>query len=286
VAFVTASYLPELDPDDRLVVEPLERAGVAVAAAVWDDTAVDWASFDLAVVRSTWDYASRRDEFIAWAANVPRLANPADVVAWNTDKRYLGALAGAGVPVVPTVWVEPGQVWTPPDSGQWVVKPTVSNGSRDTGRYECVLPEHRALAAAHVARLQAAGRPVMIQPYVGSVDTYGETALLYVGGEYSHAIRKGPMLTGPDATPGERSGIEVISPRTPSSAERAVAEAALGAVPFPTDQLLYARVDLLDVPAAGPTVIEVELTEPSLFLGTAEGAAQRLADAIIRRLPS
>ena len=102
VALVTCAEVPDLDPDDRLLLHPLAGQGIQVTAAVWDDPAVDWASFDLVVLRSTWDYAARRDEFVAWAAAVPRLANPADVVAWNTDKRYLRELAVAGVPVVPT----------------------------------------------------------------------------------------------------------------------------------------------------------------------------------------
>jgi hypothetical protein len=286
VAFATCAELPGLDPDDQLLLEPLGRAGVAVAGAVWDDPAVDWAAFDLVVLRSTWDYAVRRDQFIAWAAAVPALANTADVVAWNTDKRYLRVLAAAGVPVVPTAWVAPGDGWTPPDSGEWVVKPAVSAGSRDTGRYDCADPALRSLALAHVTRLQAAGRLVMVQPYLGSVDTYGETALLFLGGEYSHAVRKGPMLRGPD--PGE-VGLyvpEEITAREPSAAERTVAQAALGAVPGGADRLLYARVDLLVGASGEPVVVELELTEPSLFLGTSAGATDRMVAAVSRTLRS
>jgi glutathione synthase/RimK-type ligase-like ATP-grasp enzyme len=290
VALATCADLPDLDPDDRLLLAPLAQAGVDATAAVWDDRAVDWAAFDLVVLRNTWDYARRRDEFVAWAASVPKLANPADVVAWNTDKRYLGDLSAAGVPVVPTTWVAPGDGWQPPVDGEWVVKPAVSAGSLDTARY--ALPSQQGLAAAHVARLQEAGRLVMVQPYVPSVDSYGETALLYLGGSYSHAIRKGPMLAGPataTAMGGSDSGVDVlyveeeITARTPSSAERAVAEATLRALPFDPQRLLYARVDLLES-ESGPIVIEVELTEPSLFVGTAPGAPERFAAAIAARV--
>jgi glutathione synthase/RimK-type ligase-like ATP-grasp enzyme len=277
--------LPDLDPDDRLLLEPLEKAGLVATPAVWDDPTVDWAAFDLVVVRNTWDYAARRAEFVAWARRVPRLANPAPVVEWNTDKRYLRHLHAAAVPVVPTTWVEPGEAWTPPEQGEWVVKPAVSAGSRDTGRYDCADASVRALAVEHVARLQAAGRIVMVQPYLGSVDTYGETALIFLAGEYSHAIRKGPMLRGPDAGVPELYVEEHISPRSPSPAERAVADAALSAVPFPPTELLYARVDLLDT-GAGPVVIELELAEPSLFVGTAAGAAERFAAAVSKWLES
>jgi glutathione synthase/RimK-type ligase-like ATP-grasp enzyme len=280
VALATCRALPDLDPDDRLLLEPLSRAGVDSVAAVWDDPSVDWAAFDLVVPRNTWDYALRRDEFVAWARAVPRLANPADVVAWNTDKRYLRMLALDGVPVVPTTWVAPGDAWTPPASGEWVVKPAVSAGSRDTGRYDCVDPSLRALAAAHVGRLQAAGRLVMVQPYLSTVDTYGETGLLFIHGVYSHAIRKGPMLVGPDGGRVELYAQEHITPRKPSAAELSVAEAALRAVPGGGSRLLYARVDMFDG-GGGPVVVEVELTEPSIFFRTAPGSAERFAAAVV-----
>ena len=188
------------------------------------------------------------------------------------------AVMPARVAAVATSWVEPGDAWTPPTEGEWVVKPAVSAGSRDTGRYDCADADLRALAAAHVARLQSAGRLVMVQPYVASVDTYGETGLLYFGGAYSHAIRKGPMLRGPDPAVAELFVTENITAREPTAAERSLAQTTLHAVPGGPD-LLYARVDLLDA-GAGPVVVEVELTEPSLFFGTAAGSAERFAAAI------
>ncbi|GAA1791440.1 hypothetical protein GCM10009682_11810 [Luedemannella flava] len=232
------------------------------------------------MLRSPWDYSRRRDEFVAWAATVPALANPAATVAWNTDKRYLAELAAAGVPVVPTTWLSPGDPVELPADGEWVIKPAVSAGSVDTGRYNLTDPSHRALALSHVARLVEAGRVTMLQPYLPAVDTYGETALLYLGGRYSHAIRKGPMLDGPDLGVEGLYKEEAITPRTPTDAERAVADAVLAAVPGGADHLLYARVDLIPGPDGSPLLVELELTEPSLFLGYADGAADRLATAI------
>jgi glutathione synthase/RimK-type ligase-like ATP-grasp enzyme len=278
VALVTCAELPDLDPDDRLLLAPLAARGISTEPAVWDDPAVDWSAYDLVVLRSTWNYPRRRDEFVAWAGGVPRLANPADVVQWNTDKRYLSALAAAGLPVVPTHWIDRGDAWAMPDTGEWVIKPAVGAGSLDTGRYAASDEAHRPLAAAHVARLQAAGRLVMVQPYLPAVDSAGETSLLFLGGTYSHAIRKGPMLQGPYEGVAGLYKEETITARTPSPAERAVADAVLAAVPF-TD-LLYARVDLIPGPDGQPLLVELELAEPSLFLGTADGAADRFAAAI------
>src|SRR4030095_11870 len=174
VALVTCAEVPDLDPDDRLLLDPLGGTGIAVTAAGWDGAGTDWGACDLVVLRSTWDYAQRRDEFVAWATAVPNLANPADVVVWNTDKRYLRELADAGVPVVHHDWVEPGDAWSMPAEGEWVIKPAVSVGSKDTGRYDAADPEHRALADAHVARLQAGGRLMMVQAYLPPLHSFGE----------------------------------------------------------------------------------------------------------------
>lgn len=281
VALITCRELPDLDGDDRLLLAPLAARGVDATPVVWDDADVEWPAYDLAVLRNPWDYAPRRDEFVRWALSVPRLANPADTVAWNTDKRYLAELAGAGVPVVPTTWLARGDVASLPAAGEWVIKPAVSAGSVDTGRYDLADAGHRALAAAHCARLLDAGRVTMLQPYLPAVDSYGETALLFLGGAFSHAIRKGPMLAGPDLGAAVLFKPEMISPRIPSAAERAVADAVLAAVPG-ASSLLYARVDLIPGPDGDPLLVELELTEPSLFLGYADGAAERLADAIVR----
>jgi hypothetical protein len=282
VALVTCAELPELDEDDRLLRAELERRGVEVRPAVWDDPAVEWDGFDLAVLRSPWDYVQRRDAFLTWARGVPRLRNDADVVAWNTHKGYLRDLAAAGVPVVHTDWIEPGGDFSAPD-GAYVVKPAVSAGSKDTGLYR---PGDERLASGLVSRILDSGRTVMVQPYLDSVATAGETALLFFGDgdgrpRFSHAARKGPMLTGPDRGGDELFVPEEITARQPSADEIEVAEAALAAAP---DGLLYARVDLIRGDDGAPVVVELELAEPSCFLGTSDGAAARFADAITARL--
>lgn len=271
------------------MLAPLAARGVAAEAVVWDDPSVDWSRYDLVVLRSPWDYALRRDEFVAWARAVPALVNPADVVAWNTDKRYLAELSAAGVPTVPTSWVEPGADWVPPaDAGEYVIKPAVSAGSQDTGRYDLADPEHRELAVAHVRRLSAAGRVTMVQPYLTAVDTAGETALLFLAGPdglaFSHAIRKGPMLTGPDRGVAELYREERIDARTATPEQLDTAEKTLAVVPGGTERLLYARVDLIPGPDTSPVLVELELTEPSLFVGHADGAPDRLAASIATHL--
>jgi glutathione synthase/RimK-type ligase-like ATP-grasp enzyme len=277
VALVTCAELPELGEDEPLLLHALRDRGVDAQPEVWDDAAVDWAGYDLVVVRSAWDYSSRRDEFVAWARTVPRLLNPADVIEWNTDKRYLRSVPRA----VSTTFVEPGDRWDPP-AGEYVVKPAVSAGSRDTARYS---PAEESLSREHVAALQAAGRTVMVQPYLGAVDTHGETALLFFDGEYSHAIRKGQMLQPGHAPTGDVIYLEEqISAREPDLAERAAADEVLASLPWPREQLLYARVDLIPDADGSPRLVELELVEPSLFLSYSPGAGQRLAERVLQRL--
>src|SRR5688572_3855516 len=238
VALVTCADLPDLYPDDRSVIGPLAALGVRAEPAVWDDPSVDWSGYDLVVLRSAWDYPTRRADFLAWTRGVPRLANPADVVAWNTDKRYLADLDAAGVPVVPTTWIAPGERWRAPVDGHWVVKPAVGAGSVDTGRYDLSDGSQRSLALALVRRLGVAGRVAMVQPYRAAVDTVGETGLIFVGSDYSHAVRKGAMLSGPAEPVDGLYKLEEFAAREPSAAERAVAGLALAAVPGGADRLL------------------------------------------------
>lgn len=276
VAFATCSSVPDLDDDDLAVVAVLAARGIDVVPAVWDDAAVDWERFDLTVLRSTWDYTDRVEAFVRWAAAVPRLANGFETVSWNVDKRYLADVAAAGVPVVATSYVAPGDPLGELPGGEVVVKPAVSAGSRDTLRLS-----DRARVAEHVEHIHASGRTAMIQPYLGGVDAAGETAVVFLGGTHSHAARKGPLLPlDGDAVQGLYAR-ETMAPRVASPAELEVAHAALDVVPGET---LYARIDLLPGPDEDPVVLEVEVTEPSLFLRLADGAPDRFATAIQHQL--
>jgi hypothetical protein len=276
-----------VDDDEPLLLAALIDAGASAAVADWADPAVDWAGADAVLVRSTWDYAPRRAEFVAWARRVEAvtpLHNPAAVLAWNTDKRYLAELAAAGLPVVPTAWAT-AESGSAAALGAWdgdvVVKPVVSAGARDTARFA---PADRAAAAAFAARILGSGRAVMVQPYLTRLDGEGETGLVYLDGAYSHAFGKGALLAGEPLGPG-LFATETITARTATAAQRAVGDAVLAAVRARMGGVpLYARVDLVPDEDGAPLVLELELTEPSLNLPVAPGAAQRLAAALIARL--
>lgn len=290
VALVSARAARHLDEDLPPLVRALDGVGLDASVADWDDRGVDWAAFRLALLRSTWDYAERLPEFLAWAdrtAAVTELVNPPPVIRWNTDKHYLRELARAGVPVVPTRFVEPGEpaaraveeFLRQEDAAEWVVKPAVGAGSRDAARY--ARGEARA-AYGHVERLLDARRSVLLQPYLDQVDRHGETALIYLAGRFSHAIRKGPLLQRGTAPTEALFAQEQITPRTPAAEELQVGERALAALPFETPA--YARVDLIRSAGGPPCLLELELTEPSLFFAQAPAAAERFALQLSSRL--
>ncbi|MFE0382763.1 RimK family alpha-L-glutamate ligase [Streptomyces bungoensis] len=271
---------PSKDRDLPELVRALRDAGADAEARYWDDPAADWGGYDLVVLRSTWDYSWRATEFGAWVERVSaatRLANPADVVRWNTDKRYLGELAEAGVPTVPTRYLAPGDPADLPGDHEYVIKPTSGAGARFAARYT---PADHDTAVRQVARMHAEGFTAMVQPYVAGIDVSGERALQFFGGRLLHASRKGAVLTPGTPYDADKVAHPDLSPWRPTDAELAVAEKALAAVPGSAG-LLYARVDLVDGADGEPRLMELELVEPNLFLFLHPGSVPRVVEAIL-----
>jgi glutathione synthase/RimK-type ligase-like ATP-grasp enzyme len=290
VALVSARAAHALDQDLPPLVAAFATAGVRAEVADWDDPAVNWGRFDLALLRSAWDYTERLPQFLAWVEHTAArtlLLNPPAVVRWNSDKHYLRDLAERGVPVVPTTFVdadaEPGAVLEAflgrHRCAELVAKPAVGAGSRDARRHA---RSARDEILAHVRPLLAAGRSMMLQPYLEGVDREGETALVFIAGQFSHAIRKGPLLPAGAPSTAGLFAPEEITPRVPGVDELAVAARAATQLPF--GELLYARVDLIRDSAGQPRVLELELTEPSLFFHHVPAAAPRFVAAALERL--
>lgn len=263
------------DPDAPALVVALGDLGIDSRVVAWADETVAWGSFDATVIRSTWDYPMAHAAFLAWARRVPNLINPADVVEWNSDKRYLAALAAAGVPTIPTTYAAAGAAASLPE-GPVVVKPTVAGGSRGAARFEA---DDHDRARAHVDAIVALGLEAMVQPLVASVEMKGETDVVVIDGTVSHAVVKHAPI-GLEAT-AEPTGPVSVTTVDPDADQRSVVAEAMRAIPFDAP-LCYARVDLVEL-ATGPAVIEVELIEPFLFLAEHRDAAGRLAAAIAAR---
>ena len=288
IALVTAVAARDVDEDLAPLEAALREAGADVTIAEWDRPH-DWRRFDIALLRSTWDYPQRLAEFFAWADAVSRqtkLMNPPPVVEWSSDKHYLAHLAAKAVPTVLTKFIEPGEhadekiseLLRRPDIDEFVVKPAVGAGSRDAQRFG---REEQDDAARHALRMLNEKRSVLLQPYLNRVDEHGETALIHFDGEFSHAIRKGPLLKRSAGPTTELFAKETITARVPDAAELRVAARALEALPFEVP--LYARVDLIRDQQGDPVVLELELIEPSLFFPFAAGSAARFAAAVVRR---
>jgi glutathione synthase/RimK-type ligase-like ATP-grasp enzyme len=282
LALATSAALPGLSPDDRHLLHALRRLGVTTEPAVWEDPHYPWDAARACVIRSAWDYAYRRPAFLAWARRVARsvpLWNSADVVEWNTHKQYLVDLAGRGVPTVPTVVLPagtPARLSALLEEHGWsdvILKAAVAQ----TGRYLLRVPGDAVAAGQrHLDRLQP-HEDMLAQPFLPGVTSAGETSIILVEGTFSHAVRKRPA-PGEFRVHDDYGG--TVEPVDPTAAELDVATRAVVAV---RESLLYARVDLVPGPQ-GPLVMELELVEPDLFLGHSGGGAERLAQAIDRRL--
>ncbi len=287
VALVTCAEFPDLHDDDRPLLAALASRGVRAQAARWDDETVDWGSFTLVVVRNTWDYHRRATEMLAWvdrASRASRLVNPPAILRWNAHKGYLRDLEARGVGIVPTAWCargEPADLDAVLASRGWtraVVKPAVSGGAENSMRVDDAT---RAAARALFARIVAGG-DAMVQPYLASVETYGERSLVFLGGAYSHAIRKHALLA-PGAVDRRRQD-EGIPRVEPTPTELDFARRALDAARAITgEDPLYARVDVAPSDEGAPLLMELELLEPSLFFRDGPGSLERFADLLARR---
>jgi hypothetical protein len=233
------------------------------------------------VLRSTWDYYKRLEEFTRWinaTAQVTQLYNPAEIVHWNLDKQYLAQLIAAGIPVMSTTFINSvSDIDEQQLQYDIIIKPTVSAGSNNTARHR----SEPAAARQHIEKVLASGTSVLLQPYQPSIDVNGETSLVYLGGLFSHAFRKGPIFRGTEQTHNGAFIDEEISARTATPAELVLGNQVLAflAQRF-TDQPLYARIDMVTNESGVPEIMEIELTEPSLYLHLDAEAPIRAASVL------
>lgn len=289
IALATCAELPDWEVDDRPLAAALAARGARVATPAWDDPGFDWAACSGCLIRTTWDYMERHGEYLAWADRVDAvtpLHNPPAVVRWNTHKSYLRRLAAHGVDTIPTVWLAAGSAADPAAllaSNGWragFLKPAVGATARETLPFQ---GDGAGLAAAraHLDRLLP-HEDLMLQPFLPAVHDEGELSVVFVDGEPTHAVRKVPRA-GDYRVQDDFGAHDEPHPPTPrllAPARRALAAAEdlLG------QRLLYARADFLRDPGGRLLLSELELVEPSMFFRHAPQAADRLAEALLRRL--
>lgn len=283
IAIATCTGYADLKVDDELLRKDLEERGCEVAPVVWSERRTDWDDFDLCLIKSTWDYHLEYDGFLRWAQQVEAataLQNPAKLIAWNSDKSYLRELGEGGARTVPTIWMSRAseialeEVLAERGWDQAVVKPVVDLGANNLHRVRRG-DEGGEAALAEVLRHHDA----MVQPFLPSLEERGETSLIYIDGVFTHAVRKRPA-TGDFRVQSIWGG--TFERTEPEPAQIDLAETAIAQLGPPP---LYARVDLVQDLDGRPCLIELELIEPNLYLGTHPAAAERLADAITAQLP-
>lgn len=283
VAFATCSLVPDGWDDDREAAALLDAEFRS-----WDDAEVDWSRYDRVVLRSVFTYQHHVDEFLAWcrAVGPRRLRNSPDLVAFSADKRHL---SGLSAPTIPTAFIGPGDA-LPELHGEVVVKPNVSAGARDTGRFT---PATHDQAVALIDQIRAGGAVALVQPYMSDVDRSGEAAFVFLGGELSHVLRKRSVLRPDEVAPVAREGFarklrvaqamvekDLVGPGEADPAEHALAERVLAEVVERFGTPLFLRVDLVHESSDKPVLMEIEAIDTVLYLASSPGASERFAAAV------
>jgi glutathione synthase/RimK-type ligase-like ATP-grasp enzyme len=292
VALITYSGVPAITTDDRLLRDALVARGAEVDARPWD-ARTDWSSYHRLVLRSCWNFHHRPKEFLLWVNEVKErhdgsLRNSPALVQWSVDKRYLMDLEAGGVAIVPTIWVSAADGEPAPNLDEliatqgWkegaVVKPAISATAHQTWLVE------PSGASAHQPRFESllATSPsgVMVQPFLPEIRD-GEWSLVFLGGEFSHAVVKRPA-DGDFRVQNDFGGS--VERREPSAEliedGLAVLSAAARATNTRVEDILYARVDGI-VRDESLLLMELEVIEPALFFSHAPGAAARMAELIV-----
>ena len=294
IAVATQEKTPELTADDRLALDLLlKEEGIAVEAIPWSRPGTDWSGFAAVLIRNTWDYHRHLEAFRAWAREVEasgaKLWNPAAVVAWNSEKTYLRDLEAAGIPIVPTRWVEKDEATSlaallaEPGWAEVVVKPTVSASAYRTWKIA------QAKAEAHQQDFEAllADSGAMIQPLLPEVRNDGEWSFLFFRQDgalaFSHAVLKKPA-EGDFRVQSELGG-SAIHQDPPAELLEQIQRLVTTAAKIAPGPLLYARIDGVvsqgqNAPAGSFLLMELELIEPFLFLGCCDAAARNFAAAV------
>jgi hypothetical protein len=278
VALVTYAGLPDLDVDNALLLPALAERGIQARPVVWNDPTMDWSMPKLSVIRSTWDYYHQHQAFLAWAEDISHLHNlwnPFAIVRWNTHKFYLRHLEEQNIPIVPTIWLAQGarvHLSSLMEQQGWqevVIKPAVSASAHAT---ILVTTETMRDGQSHLDYFLST-HDMLVQPFLPTVISSRERSLIFIDGEFTHAVQRKPAL---NLDPSARCLLI-----TPQDDELLLAQRILRFLPF---RPLYARVDLIHDEVGTLRLMELELVEPALWFSLAPHAIQIFADAIARKI--
>lgn len=273
IAIATRHDLPDWEQDDQPFFNALSHADIQYAVVPWDSD-TRWDDYDLCLIRTTWDYQERFAEFTEWIKTVSQqtqLCNPESVIHWNSHKSYLRELEQNGIQIAPSVWLNKGQsidihsIMAEKGWQQGFIKPLIGANARECCRFDNS-EQGLATAQAHIDRL-ISNEDLVLQPYLSTVETFGETSGIFFNNQFSHGTRKIPVQGdfrvqddyGAKDYPYQLNNTEI------ELANKAIAYVSAHYLPAGQDQLLYARIDFLHDAEGTPYLNEMELIEPSLF---------------------
>ena len=296
ITLVTSAEMPNLYADESGLLDALSDRGADPTIVVWNDPAVNWDEAGVCVVRSVSDSARDRAAFLAWAESVPRILNHPDVLRWNSDKHYMIDLAERGLPVIPTTWLEPDKNLSKqqvhsrfPAMGDFVVKPAVSSGVRDVGRYTANDTYQRKAAIEQAAELLAEGRSVMVQRYLEEIDLHGEISLVFFNGLVSHSVEKRAVLNPATVTEDQVQQAVVTAQQATEEQWRwgeqirTILHNYVRERMGRDEQFLFNRVDLVPDGHGSFLVMELSMVDADLYLTATPEALGNFADAITVR---
>ena len=280
IVIASCKELPSFEKDDRPFHAALRARNIDFVVLPWDEITAA-SSYDACLIRTTWDYVERWQEFSVWTQEVSkqtRLLHSAELIAWNIDKRYLRELNQKGVAIAPTLWLD-----KPIDLRSWLetgsynkgfLKPVVGACASDTMRFSDANVEEAQQFLESCCRQQQ----MMLQPYLHTVETEGEYSTIFFGGKFSHAVRKIPV-------PGDYRVQDDFGAKDEGiMAPKGLMELSLKVLEHIAFPWLYARVDALHTPQGQWVLNELEMIEPSLFFRHDEHAAMMLCDALIHEI--
>lgn len=285
VTYESKGSYPDYNAEDENIVlgNILKELGLDYNLEIWSDPQVNWTQFTHLLIKSPWDYFDRYPEFLVWCNYIKSLGvkvfNNLDTILWNSDKKYLLDIQKKGFHIVPTFFIEKGQVpdlegcFQQFDTDQLVIKPTVSGGSKNTLKLE----KNNWGSQKSTIDTFLESEDYMVQPFIQEIASVGEFSYLFFNGHFSHAVLK-------SAKPGEfrvqhyfGGQVQQIKPSSYQLhyLQKIVDELA--------GETLYARVDGIWIEGVF-YLMELELIEPYLFLFTSESAKKNYREAVKRKL--
>lgn len=280
-AMLTIEDLSDFECYDELLIPPMNNLGWDVSFIPWDLSDVNWDEYDIVLIRSTWDYQSRIQEFLKVLESIDKskslLLNPLPIIHQNIEKTYLIELEAKGIDTIPSIFQKKFntekvmQSFSDFNCDKIIIKPVVGANADNI----ILGSKFEIKSQLHEIKSVYSELPYIIQPFLNSVLKEGEFSLMYFNNKYSHAISKIPK-EGDFRVQEEHGGKIDIIKKVPKEIQN-LADKVIKILP---KNCFYSRIDIL-LMHGKPKVIEVELIEPSLYFNLDPESSKMFAHELI-----